>query len=127
MIMKMHKDNIGFLCRDSKGLEEEYYFRYSQTLKATGDYEESNAVIREYLISSNNKEALKNFEKENKNLENVTAIGNRFEIKNLAINTANSEFGAVKQGQNLVFSGVKKKAGLFDKTYKWNNELILIY
>ncbi len=113
------------MSRFKTGLEEEYYFRYSQTLKATGDYEESNAVIREYLISSNNNEALANFEKENKNLENVTAIGNRFEIKNLAVNTVNSEFGAVKQGQNLVFSGVKKKAGLFDKTYKWNNELYL--
>jgi outer membrane protein OmpA-like peptidoglycan-associated protein len=113
------------MSRFKMGLEEEYYFRYSQTLKATGDYEESNAVIREYLISSNDKDGLTNFEKENKNLENVTAIGNRFEIKNLALNTANSEFGAVKQGQNLVFSGVKKKAGLFDKTYKWNNELYL--
>lgn len=113
------------MSRFKMGLEEEYYFRYSQTLKATGDYEESNAVIREYLISSNDKDGLTNFEKENKNLENVTAIGNRFEIKNLALNTANSEFGAVKQRQNLVFSGVKKKAGLFDKTYKWNNELYL--
>lgn len=111
--------------RFKTGLEEEYYFRYSQTLKATGNYEESNAVIREYLISTNDNEALTNFEKENKNLENVTAIGNRFEIKNLALNTVNSEFGAVKQVQNLVFSGVKKKAGLFDKTYKWNNELYL--
>ena len=113
------------MSRFKTGLEEEYFFRYSQTLKATGNYEESNAVIREYLISTNDNEALTNFEKENKNLENVTAIGNRFEIKNLALNTVNSEFGAVKQVQNLVFSGVKKKAGLFDKTYKWNNELYL--
>jgi outer membrane protein OmpA-like peptidoglycan-associated protein/tetratricopeptide (TPR) repeat protein len=113
------------MSRFKTGLEEEYYFRYSQTLKATGDYEGSKAIIREYLISTNNKESLNNFEKENKDLENITAIGNRFEIKNLALNTVNSEFGAVKQGQNLVFSGIIKKAGLFDKTYKWNNELYL--
>lgn len=113
------------MSRFKTGLEEEYYFRYSQTLKATGDYKESNNVIRNYLSSTNNNESLNDFEKENKVLENVTAIGNRFEIKNLAINTVNSEFGAVKKGQNLVFSGVKKKAGLFDKTYKWNNELYL--
>ncbi len=113
------------ITRFNTGLEEEYYFRYSQTLKATGNYEESNAVIRDYLISSNNKQALVDFEKENEVLENVSALGNRFVIKNLALNTLNSEFGAVKQGQNLVFSGVKKKAGLFDKMYKWNNELYL--
>ena len=76
--------------RFSEGLEEEYYFKYSQTLKATGNYEEANAVIRDYLISSNNKKALNDFEKENKDLENVSAIGNRFEIKNLAVNTVNS-------------------------------------
>ncbi|MFE3869178.1 OmpA family protein [Flavobacterium sp. LS2P90] len=113
------------MTRFNTTFEEQYYFRYSQTLKATGDYEESNTVIRNYLISTNNKESLNDFEKENKVLENVTAIGNRFEIKNLAINTVNSEFGAVKQGQNLVFSGIEKKAGLFDKTYKWNNERYL--
>jgi outer membrane protein OmpA-like peptidoglycan-associated protein/tetratricopeptide (TPR) repeat protein len=110
------------MTRFKTGLEEEYYFRYSQTLKATGDYEESNNVIRDYLIGTNNKESLNDFEKENKNLENVTAIGSRFKIKNLAINTANSEFGAVKKGLNIVFSGIKKKEGLFDKKYKWNNE-----
>ena len=113
------------MSRFKTGLKEEYYFRYSQTLKATGDYEESKAVIREFLISTNDKEGLETFEKENKNLENVGAIGDRFKIKNLALNTVNSEFGAVKQGQNLIFSGIKKKEGLFDKTYKWNNELYL--
>jgi outer membrane protein OmpA-like peptidoglycan-associated protein len=110
------------ISRFSSELEEEYYFRYSQTLKATGNYEEANAVIRNYLISSNNKNELINFEKRNATLENVSAIGKRFEIKNLAINTVNSEFGAVQHRQNLIFSGVKKETGLFDKIYKWNNE-----
>ncbi|UQD56009.1 OmpA family protein [Flavobacterium sp. K5-23] len=113
------------ISRFSNDLEEEYYFRYSQTLKATGNYDEANTVMRNYLISSNNRQELMNFEKGNSTLENVSAIGARFELKNLAINTANSEFGAVQQGQNLVFSGVKKKTGLFDKIYKWNNEQYL--
>lgn len=110
------------ISRFASDLEEVYYFRYSQTLKATGNYEEANEVMHDYLLRSNNREALVNFEKENKTLENVSAIGNRFEIKNLALNTENSEFGVVKWGRNLVFSGVKRKAGLFDKMYKWNNE-----
>ena len=110
------------ITRFNKDLEEEYYFKYSQTLKATGNYEESNALIRDYLSGSNNKQALIDFEKDNAELENVSAIGNRFEIKNLALNTVNSEFGAVKEGENLIFSGVKKKSAMFDKKYKWNNE-----
>lgn len=109
----------------NKDFEEEYYFRFSQTLKATGDYEESNTVIRDYLVSSNNPKALVDFERENKILENISAIGERFEIRSLPINTINSEFGAVKQGSNLVYSGVKEKVGVFDKMYKWNGETYL--
>lgn len=108
--------------RFGSDLEEEYFFRYAQTLKATGDYDEANKVISDYLVSVNNEKALDDFKKGIVTIENVSAIGNRFEIKNLGINTENSEFGAVKQGENLIFSGVKNKSGLFGKMYKWNDE-----
>lgn len=106
----------------SKGLSEDFYFKYAQTLKATGKYTEANAVIRNYYQSSNNKTAVEKLDKDIKSLSNVTAIGERFEIVNLALNTLNSEFGGVVFGDNLIFAAVKKKSNLFDKTYKWNNE-----
>ncbi|KAF2081867.1 OmpA family protein [Flavobacterium sharifuzzamanii] len=109
----------------SNNLDREYYFRYAQTLKATNSSDDANANLKEYYSKSVNSEDLANFEKELKTLENVTAIGKRFEIKNLAINTPNSEFGAVKYKENLVFAGVKLKPGLFDKKYKWDNETYL--
>lgn len=111
--------------KSSKNLNPEYYFRYSQTLKAKGKYAEANKAIRNYLVSVNDKEALATFDKNTVILTNVSAIGQRFEIKNLALNTPNSEFGAVIFGNNLVFAAVKKKPSLFDKTYKWNNESYL--
>ncbi|MBL0736950.1 OmpA family protein [Flavobacterium sp. GN10] len=109
----------------SNNLDREYYFRYAQTLKATNREEDANANLKEYYAKSSNSEDPVNFEKELKTLENVTAIGKRFEIKNLPINTPNSEFGAVKYKENLVFAGVKLKPGLFDKKFKWDNETYL--
>ena len=105
-----------------KEVSEEYYFRFSQTLKANGSYAEANQVTRNYFSNSGNPQDIASLDKELKTLENVTAIGERYKIKNLEINTVNSEFGAVKNGENLIFSAVKKEPGFFDKVYKWNNE-----
>ncbi|WP_394759038.1 OmpA family protein [Flavobacterium sp.] len=108
-----------------KDLQEEYYFRYSQTLKASDKYDEANAILKEYYLKSANSDGLVNLEKGIKELENISAIGKRFEIKNLAINTASSEFGAIEEREKLVYAAVKNKPGLFDKVYKWNNEAYL--
>lgn len=109
----------------NKDLDRNYYFRYAQTLKASYSYEDANAALKEYYSRSANANDVVNFEKDIKTLENVTAIGKRFDIKNLVINTPNSEFGAVKYNDNLVFAGVKLKPGLFDKKFKWDNETYL--
>jgi outer membrane protein OmpA-like peptidoglycan-associated protein/tetratricopeptide (TPR) repeat protein len=106
----------------SKELNEDFYFKYAQTLKARGKYTEANTVLRNYYQASNNTAAVDKLDKDIKSLSNVTAIGERFEIVNLALNTQNSEFGGVVFNDNLVFAAVKKKPNLFDKTYKWNNE-----
>lgn len=109
----------------NNNLDREYYFRYAQTLKATNSYDDANEVLKEYYTKSTNPEDISNFEKDLKTLENVSAIGKRFEIKNLPINTPNSEFGAVEYKGNLVFAGVKLKPGIFDKKFKWDNETYL--
>lgn len=109
----------------NNNLDREYYFRYAQTLKATNSYDDANEVLKEYYAKSTNPEDISNFEKDLKTLENVSAIGKRFEIKNLSINTPNSEFGAVEYKGNLVFAGVKLKPGIFDKKFKWDNETYL--
>lgn len=109
----------------SAALNEDYYFRYAQTLKAKGRSDEANDVMRKFYLASSNTTAVEKLNKDIKNLKNVSAIGERFMIQNLALNTVNSEFGAVTFGDNLVFASVKKKPNLFDKTYKWNNESYL--
>ncbi|OXA95809.1 OmpA family protein [Flavobacterium hercynium] len=109
----------------NKDLDRNYYFRYAHTLKATNSNDDANAALRTYYTKSGNPQDSVYFEKALKELENVSAIGNRFVITNLALNTKNSEFGAVKHNDSLIFAGVKLKPGLFDKKFKWDNETYL--
>lgn len=103
-----------------QNLDEEYYFRYIQTLKASGEYDEANEVKRQFLTKKNDTQALETLEKDIHELENVSAIGKRFNIENLHFNTKFSEFGAVKYGDKIVYSGIN--TGVLSKKYKWNNE-----
>lgn len=95
-----------------KMIDEEFYFRYVHALKAVGNYDEANALSR-----SRDAEVAE-FDKQVAVLENIAALGNRFEIKNLAINTQYSDFGAIKRGTDLIYASPKKDS----KVYKWNNE-----
>ncbi|MEO8254992.1 MAG: OmpA family protein [Flavobacterium sp.] len=108
-----------------ESLTPDIYFKYSETLKASGNYNESNTVLHDYYLSSTNQKAIEDLEKQRLILENISALGNRFDIKNISINTPNSEFGAVEYNEKLVFSAVKVKPFAFEKVYKWNNESYL--
>ncbi|MFC5683402.1 OmpA family protein [Flavobacterium sp. MAHUQ-51] len=113
------------IARFPEAATAENYFKYVQTLKASGNYEEANKVIKEYYVSTNNQKAIEKLDKDNLVLENISALGDRYKIKNMSINTPNSEFGAVPYGQKLVFSAVNIKPFLFEKMYKWNNQSYL--
>ncbi|AND65014.1 flagellar motor protein MotB [Flavobacterium covae] len=108
-----------------KDLSEEYYFRFSESLKATANYAEANQVLIDYYSKKGKSSELILLEKDLKILENVTAIGERFKIKNLEINTNKSEFGAVIYNDKLVYAATKKEPNFLDKIYKWNNESYL--
>ncbi len=102
--------------KNPKYITDEYYFRYIHTLKAAGKYAQADSLARTRIIVA--KGSVKVFDKDVKILENIAGIGDRFEIENLAINTKNSDFGAVKYGERLVYSSPTKEK----KTYRWNGE-----
>ncbi|WP_258929311.1 tetratricopeptide repeat protein [Flavobacterium davisii] len=92
-----------------KDLSEEYYFRFSESLKATANYAEANQVLIDYYSKRGKSSELTLLEKDLKTLENVIAIGERYKIKNLEVNTNKSEFGAVIYNDKLVYAAAKKK------------------
>lgn len=102
--------------KNAKYVTEEYYFRYIHTLKAVGKTVEADSLARKRVIA--NKGSVKIFDKELQTLENIAGIGDRFELENLAINTKNSDFGAIKYGERLVYSSPTKEK----KNYRWNAE-----
>lgn len=107
-----------------KLVDKSYYEKYANTLKAKGNYKNANAVLINYY-KANESEKLSTFRKEIEYLENIAAIGDRFKIKNLGINTSLSEFGAIQKGNVIVFAAPRKENTAFGKRFGWNGQAYL--
>lgn len=106
-------------------VDEDYHFKLNQSLKAIGEYDKATQVLIDYYEKQGNQDKLDLLQQEIIYLENVRAIGDRFTIENLNINTEKSEFGAIRIDSNLVFTAAKKNATSLDKLYRWNNQKYL--
>lgn len=105
-----------------QNIDESYHFKLNQSLKAIGEYDEAHKELMDFYNQQNETGKVDQLKKEIVYLENVSAIGERFAIKNLAINTATSEFGAAEVDSNLVYSASKKHSSTLPKLYRWNNQ-----
>lgn len=106
-----------------ENLDESYFFKYSQTLKSVGEYGEATEVLMDYYTRKGDTAKVEQLQKDLEYLENVNAIGDRFEMNSLALNTVFSEFGAAEIDSNLVYAAAEKKGiPVISKTYRWNNE-----
>lgn len=98
------------------------YFKLSESLKAIGKYDEAEKVLLAYYGNTGDSLAVAQLEQNSRYLENVSAIGERFKIGNLALNTTYSEFGAVAVDSTLVYNASRKRKKSAPKLYRWNNE-----
>ena len=106
-----------------ENLDEDYFFKYSQTLKSIGEYSEATEVLIDYYTKKEEVQKVDKLKADLIYLDNVNAIGERFTMKNLSLNTPLSEFGAAEVDSNLVYTASEKKGlSLVGKTYRWNNQ-----
>ena len=101
-------------------VDDTHYFKLAQSLKAIGNYQEAEQVLKDYYNDLDNAEAILQLDAATIYLEDVAAMGKRFEIQNLPLNTSTSEFGAVPAGEQLFYTATKKAA--IAKKYRWTNQ-----
>lgn len=111
--------------KHGQNIDASYYFRLNQSLKAIGKYQEADKVLMDFYSKEKDLAALEKLRQDIRYLDNISAIGNRFDIKNLSINTATSEFGAALIDSNLIYTAAGKKDAHAKKIYRWNNQSYL--
>lgn len=97
-----------------ESIDDVYIFRYAQTLKALKKNKEADKWMKTYEKEVSDVVYKANLDK----LEAIKKQGNKFEVKNLALNTAGSDFGPAFYNNGIVFSTPAKTG----EKYKWTNQ-----
>ena len=106
----------------NKDQEPEYYYRYSQTLKAVGNYVKADTMLEEFNKRSGNDQRGKLYVEQKNYLEDIKANSGRFEVADAGINSEYSDYGSSFLNNNLVFASARDTGGVAKKVFKWNNE-----
>lgn len=102
--------------------EPEYFYRYSQVLKSTGDYVKADQILEQFNQKKGNDKRGILF-KENRNyLEEIKANSSRFQVVDAGVNSKFSDYGSSFFGTKLVFASARDTGGVSKKVFKWTNK-----
>jgi outer membrane protein OmpA-like peptidoglycan-associated protein/tetratricopeptide (TPR) repeat protein len=103
-------------------VDPEYYYRYAQTLKATGQYAKADEMLLKFSQKSGNDSRAKLFIQNRDYLDEIKANSGRYKIQDAGINTKYSEYGGAFYGNKLVFTSARDTGFLFQRKHKWSNQ-----
>ena len=106
----------------AKKQDSELYYRYSQMLKAIGNYAESNKQMQKFAEMQPNDSRAKTFN-ENPNYVPVLLDQRKsFDVKPIDINSDKSDFGAFLMDNTIYFTSARNSNS---KIYSWTKEPFL--
>ncbi|WP_173835535.1 OmpA family protein [Myroides sp. N17-2] len=112
---------------DDKGKEaipSEYYYRYAQTLKSVENYDKSGQMMQEFAKLEGNDSRAQLFEaSKDRYLKEIENNSERYELKNIGVNTAYSDYGATIYGDQLIYTSARQTDHQSGKRlHEWTNE-----
>lgn len=102
-------------------VEPEYYFRYSQCLKAQEKYDEANKYLEKFHSLTNDTRGEK-YSKNKDYLSDIEAISSKYTIETTNLNTEFSDYGPAFFGESIVFSSSREDGAVSSKVNKWTGQ-----
>lgn len=105
----------------NQDISPEYYYRYAQALKSSGDYDTANAMLDKFSAKSNGDLRAKLYAGNKNYLSVIKKNSGRYEIKKTDINSAYSDYGPAYWGNKIVFATSRDTTGLLKRIDGWTN------
>lgn len=103
-------------------VEPEYYYRYAQSLKSTGDVTKANQILDVFNQKSKKDTRGKLYEDDKNYLEQIKLNSGRYKIENAGINSKYSDYGTAFYQNKIVFASARDTGSLGQRKHKWTGE-----
>ena len=102
--------------------EPEYYYRYAQSLKSTGQMDKANKILGEFNAKFKNDNRGKLYKEDVNYLDEIKANSGRYTIENAGINSKYSDYGSFVYDNKLYFASARDTGNFSQRKHKWTNE-----
>ena len=112
----------GELYATSPEQEPEFYYRYSQSLRATKDYAKADEMMNKFNAKSGNDARAQLFDKNRDYLAEIKKNSGRYKLENAGINSKYSDYGPSFVDKKVVFSSARDTGNFSKRIHTWTGE-----
>ena len=102
--------------------ESEYYYRYAQSLKATGELEKSNQIMGEFYAKFRNDTRGKLYNETSNYMDQIKANSGRYTIEDAGINSKYSDYGTFVYDSKVYFASARDTGNFSQRKHTWTGE-----
>ncbi len=99
-----------------------YYFRYSQSLRSLGDYQNADTLMDKFTTMTEGDSRAATFKSEKEYMAEIAKNSGRYDIAPFEYNTEYSEFAPSLYKQGLLFSSDRDTGNLARYRHTWNSK-----
>ena len=103
-------------------LAPEYFYRYAQSLKATGKEKEAASILAKFENKSSDDSRSKRLKNNTDYLEDIKANVGIYTIENAGINSKYSDYGSTIVDNKLIFTSARDTGGVGQRKHAWTGE-----
>ncbi len=106
----------------TEDLDQEYFFRYAQSLKAIGNYEKADQMMAKFYQKnqSDSRGILANSQKDY--LQEIKNNSGRYQIEDAGINSVYSDYGSSYYGDKLIFASARDTGSIAKRKHSWTGQ-----
>lgn len=112
----------GELFAMNTNVEPEYYYRYAQSLKSTGQLDKANKILDEFNIKYKGDNRGKLYKEDVNYLDQIKANSGRYKIEDAGINSKYSDYGSFAYNNKLYFASARDTGNFSQRKHKWTGE-----